>query len=246
VIARMCRIEAIVALVLLAGLLAGAASGGAAAFSSVLQTTASTPGPCSTPVGTPAASHSASGSPVTTPSASGSPVASPEPPCTPVAASNVPAECVVSADGVILPIASNPLKNSATAAGLAITQVLVENNVDPATGSDAPDHLEIALRNDSGAELGGFLVYYEITDLTTGAKEGYCSALTGFTIPAGGDRVVHFDNTGAADHFPDNDFSLYHQSLNEMQVDVTVSAANVAPQTASVTKDAGGAENPDE
>jgi hypothetical protein len=132
------------------------------------------------------------------------------------------------------------------APGLSIVQVLVENNVDPATGGDAPDHLEIALRNDSTAELRGFVVYYEITDLTTGAKEGYCSALTGFTIPAGGERTAHFDNSGAADHFPDNEFSLYHQSLNEMQVDVTVSATGVAPQSASVTKEAGGAENPDE
>jgi hypothetical protein len=177
---------------------------------------------------------------------SASPAASPEANCTPVASSDVPAECVASADGLILPIAANPITNSSTAPGLAITQVLVENNVDPATGSDAPDHLEIALRNDSGAELSGFVVYYEITDLTTGAREGYCSALNGFTIPAGGERAAHFDNTGAADHFPDNEFSLYHQSLNEMQVDVTVSAAGVAPQTASVTKEAGGAENPDE
>jgi hypothetical protein len=158
----------------------------------------------------------------------------------------VPAECVASADGPILPIAANPITNTATAPGLTIQQVLVENNVDPATGGDAPDHLEIALRNDSGAELSGFVVYYEITDLTTGAKEGYCSARTGFTIPAGGERVAHFDNSGAADHFPDNEFSLYHQSLNEMQVDVTVSATGVAPQTVSVTKEAGGAENPDE
>jgi hypothetical protein len=90
------------------------------------------------------------------------------------------------------------------------------------------------------------VVYYEITDLVTGAKEGYCSALTGFTIPAGGDRVVHFDNSGAPDHYPDNEFSLYHSSMSEMQVDVTVSATGVAPQTASVKKEAGGDENPDE
>jgi hypothetical protein len=181
-----------------------------------------------------------------TPSAAGSPVASPTPNCTPAAASEIPAECAPAADGLILPIASNPITNSSTAPGLAIVQVLVENNVDPATGGDAPDHLEIALRNDSSAELSGFIVYYEITDLTTSAKEGYCSALPGFTIPAGGERTVHFDNTGATDHFADNEFSLYHQSLNEMQVDVTVSATGVAPQTASVTKEAGGAENPDE
>jgi hypothetical protein len=173
--------------------------------------------------------------PSASPSPSGSPVASP-----------VPAECVASAGGIILPIDSNPINNTSTASGLTIVEVLVENNVDPATGGDAPDHLEIKLRNDSESELSGFVVYYEITDLVTGAKEGYCSELAGFTIPAGGERVVHFDNTGATDHYPDNEFSLYHSSINEIQVDVTVSATGVAPQTASVKKDAGGDENPDE
>jgi hypothetical protein len=149
-------------------------------------------------------------------------------------------------DGPVLPVTANPIANTATASGLKILQVLVENNTDPATGKDAPDHLEIALQNDGQQELSTFEVYYEITDLTTGAKEGYYRKLEGFTIPAGGTRVVHFDNTGEIDHYPDNEFSLYHLSLNELQVDVQVSAAGVAPQSASVKKDAGGDENPDE
>jgi hypothetical protein len=245
VIVRICRIEAFVVVILLAGLVAVAASGGAAAVSSMMQTAATT-GDCATPSGSPEASPAELGSPVATPSAQASPAASPEADCTPVASSEPPAECVVAAGAIVLPIAANPITNTSTAPGLAIVQVLVEDNVDPATGGDAPDHLELLLRNDSAAELSGFVVYYEITDLTTGAKEGYCSALAGFTIAAGAERTAHFDNTGQPDHFPDNEFSLYHQSLNEMQVDVTVSANGVAPQTASVTKDAGGAENPDE
>ncbi len=151
-----------------------------------------------------------------------------------------------ASDGPVLPVTANPISNDATEPGLTIEQVLVENNVNPATNKDAPDHLEIALRNESQQELSGFEVYYEITDLTTGAKEGYYSKLEGFTIPAGGTRVVHFDNSGEEDHFPVNEFSLYHLSMSELQVDVMVSAAGVAPQTASVKKDAGGDENPDE
>jgi hypothetical protein len=153
---------------------------------------------------------------------------------------------VASSDGQVLPVKSNPISNNSTAPGLKIAQLLVEDNVNPATGKDAPDHLEIALRNDSAQELKGFEVYYQITDLTTGAKEGYHTKLDAFTIPAGGERVVHFDDSGAADHYPDNKYSLYHSSKNEMQFDVTVSATDVAPQTASVKKDAGGDENPDE
>jgi hypothetical protein len=149
-------------------------------------------------------------------------------------------------DEPVLPVTANPIANKATAPGLKIEQVLVENNTDPATGKDAPDHLEITLRNESQQELSNFEVYYEITDLTTGAKEGYYRKLEGFTIPAGGTRVVHFDNTGEKDHFPDNEFSLYHLSMNELQVDVQVSASGVAPQIASAKKDAGGDENPDE
>jgi hypothetical protein len=149
-------------------------------------------------------------------------------------------------DGPVLPVASNPISNTSTEPGLKIEKVLVEDNVNPATGKDAADHLEIALRNESDQEMSGFEVYYQITDLTTGAKEGYHSKLEGFTIPAGGERVVHFDDTGEPDHYPDNEFSLYHLSMNEMQVDVTVSATGFAPQTASVKKDAGGDENPDE
>jgi hypothetical protein len=151
-----------------------------------------------------------------------------------------------SSDGPVLPVASNPISNTSTEPGLKIEKVLVEDNVNPATGKDAADHLEIALRNESDQEMSGFEVYYQITDLTTDAKEGYYSKLEGFTIPAGGERVVHFDDTGEPDHYPDNEFSLYHLSRNEMQVDVTVSATGFAPQTASVKKDAGGDENPDE
>jgi len=174
-----------------------------------------------------------------TPDTSSSPVAT----GSPVA---LPPECRPSADGLVLPVASNPISNPSTTPGLKIEQVLVENNVDPATGKDAPDHLEILLVNESDQEMSDFVVYYEITDLTTGDKEGYCSELTGFTIAAGEQRSVHFDNTGEKDHFPDNEFSLYRSSLNEMQVDVTVSATGFEPQTATVKKDAGGDEDPND
>jgi hypothetical protein len=244
VIDRTRTIGAVVTL-LTASILAVSLSGGTAVSFS-MQTTASTPEVCPSPSGSPAATPSSEGSPLASPSPAGSPFASPEASCASLVSVEPPAECVASADGIVLPVASNPIANPSTSPGLAIAEVLVENNVDPATGGDAPDHLEIALRNESRSELSGFVVYYEITDLVTGAKEGYCSALLGFTIPAGGERVVHFDSTGATDHYLDNEFSLYHASLNEMQVDVTVSATGVAPQTASVKKDAGGDEDPND
>jgi hypothetical protein len=235
VIKRVSSFGVLVAVLLVAGIVVVAVGGGAA-LSSAMQTADSTPVACASPEASPAAS----------PEASASPSASPEAPCGPVAMTEPPAECLPTADGLVLPVAANPIVNTATAAGLVIVEAKVEDNVDPATGGDAADHLEIKLRNDSSAELSGFIVYYEITDLVDGTKEAYCSALTGFTIPAGGERVAHFDRTGQPDHFPDNEFSLFHASLNEMQFDITVSATGVAPQTTTITKDAGGNEDPND
>lgn len=147
----------------------------------------------------------------------------------------------------VLPVKANPITNSSTVQALKIDSVLVENNVDPATAKAADDHLEIAVRNTGGAELSKFEAFYTFTDPTTKSSESYYTKLAdSFTIPAGGTRVVHFDNTGAADHYPVNKFSLYATSKNALDVTVTVSAADAAVQTATIAKDAGGAENPGE
>jgi len=147
----------------------------------------------------------------------------------------------------VLPVRANPIANNATAPGLEITSVLVENNQDPATKKDAEDHLEVALRNSSTQALSGFEVYYTITDTKTSETEGYYTNLgPEFTIPAGASRTVHFDQTGKVDHFPDNEFSIYNSSKNALDVKVQVSAKGVAVADSSVKKDAGGAENPDE
>jgi hypothetical protein len=143
----------------------------------------------------------------------------------------------------VLPVASNQIDNTATATTLTIDSVLVENNVDPATGKDADDHLEIALTNTGTTDLSGFEVYYTYDDPTTGDSESYYTQLpASFTIPAGGNRVVHFDGSGAPDHFPDNAFSLYHTSMNALDVTVDVSATDAAPQIMTVAKDPGGEE----
>ncbi len=104
----------------------------------------------------------------------------------------------------------------------------------------------IALANTGATDLAGFEIFYTFTDPTADATESYYFELPdSFTIPAGGRRIVHFDNTGAPDHFPVNEFSLYSTSLDALDVSVTVSAAGAAPQTATVQKDAGGEETAD-
>jgi hypothetical protein len=149
------------------------------------------------------------------------------------------------ADGQVLPVASNPITNSSTVQALKIDSILVENNVDSA-GKTASDHLEIALSNIGSTELTAFEVFYTYTDPATNISENYYAKLPAdFTIPAGGRRAAHFDSTGAPDHFPVNQFSLYYTDTNALDVSVTVSAIGSAVQTSTVHKDAGGAETAD-
>lgn len=149
------------------------------------------------------------------------------------------------AGGPVLPVADNPITNTATVQALKIDSVLVENNVD-SSGKTASDHLEIALTNTGTSELTAFEVFYTFTDPTTNVTENYYAKLPAdFTIPAGEQRTAHFDNTGAPDHFPVNEFSLYYTDTNALDVTVTVSATDAAIQTTTLQKDAGGAEAAD-
>ena len=152
---------------------------------------------------------------------------------------------VVTTGGPVLPVANNPITNTSTVQALTIDSVLVENNVD-AAGTATSDHLEIALTNTSTAELTALEVFYTFTDPTTSTSESYYAQLPAdFTIPAGGKRMAHFDNTGAVDHFPVSEFSLYYTDTNAMDVTVTVSATDAAIRTTTVQKDAGGPETAD-
>lgn len=160
---------------------------------------------------------------------------------------DAPAGTSTGRSSQVLPVTDNPITNTSTVEALKIDSVLVENNVDPTTGKDAADHLEIALSNTGSSALSNVEVFSTFTDPTAGTAESYYTRLPGsFTIPAGGSRIVHFDDTGAADHFPVNKYSLYATSTNALDVSVTVSADGVAVQTATVQRDAGGAENPGE
>jgi hypothetical protein len=162
-----------------------------------------------------------------------------------VATTTVAAGNATPAGGAVLPVPSNPITNVATAQTLKIDSVLVENNLD-ANGKAASDHLEIALSNSGSIDSKGIEVFYVFTDPTTGTTENYYTRLPDdFTVPAGGKRVVHFDDTGVPDHFPVNKFSLYYTSSNALDVSVTVSAKDAAVQTFDLKKDAGGAEAAD-
>jgi hypothetical protein len=152
---------------------------------------------------------------------------------------------VGAAAAPVLPVNSNPIVNTSTNSVLTIESVLVENNVD-STGAAVDDHLEIALSNTGSADVASIEVFTTFTDPTAGVTESYYTKLPdSFVVTAGGQAVVHFDNTGAAGHFPENAFSLYRTSLNAMDVTVVVSGTDAAVQTMTVQKDAGGDETAD-
>lgn len=138
-----------------------------------------------------------------------------------------------------------PVVTQAPLNDFKITTVLVENNVNPATGKDASDHLEVFLKSSGSKDIAGFSLTYTITDLITKATQSYTVPLTGFVLKAGETKSVHIDTTGEAGHFRANPNSLYYQSQNEMRVDVTVSVAGHTTQTGTVLKDKGGAEEAD-
>ena len=145
--------------------------------------------------------------------------------------------------GAVLPVTGNPITNTATERTLSVDEVLVENNVDPTTGKATDDHLEIVITNTGSTTLTGFEVFYTIKDSTTGESESYYTELPRtFEVSGTSSRTIHFDNKSAPVHFPDNPYSLYHTSLNGLDVTVEVSAQGAAPQTASVKKDPGGDE----
>lgn len=123
-----------------------------------------------------------------------------------------------------------------------ITSVLVENNVNPATGKDAPDHLEIFLNSTSNSDITNMSLYYTITDLVTNDTQSYTVPLTGFVLKSGETKSAHIDTATGVDHFRANPNSLYYKSQNEMRVDVSVSAPGHKTQTGTVMKDKGGAE----
>jgi hypothetical protein len=67
--------------------------------------------------------------------------------------------------------ADSPIVEGGAPATYRIGELLVENNYDPATRSDAPDHLEIQVLNDGPADLTALTVYYTITDADSGARK---------------------------------------------------------------------------
>ncbi|OOY27786.1 hypothetical protein BMI90_11300 [Thioclava sp. L04-15] len=141
-------------------------------------------------------------------------------------------------------MAPSPITAAGTAAPFHIGELLVENNVDPATHTDAPDHLEIELINDSAKPLSGFTLYYTITDADSGAQEAYILH-PDVSVPANGSAQIHVDDSGKAGHLRANPNSIYATAQSAKDVTVSLQLPGSVAVTQSVKKDAGGAEQAD-
>jgi len=139
----------------------------------------------------------------------------------------------------VLPVDSNPIVNASTARGLTIVTAAAEDVVDPATKAAITDRLQVTVRNDTTTELISFEIYYVMVDVTTGQSEAYYQALTGFTVAAGATGTLSFDGETGPGHFPENTFSIYRSSKNQVDFTIEVSAAGVQVANATATKGSG-------
>ncbi len=145
----------------------------------------------------------------------------------------------------VLPVAANPIKNDATVEGLKITDAMVENNVDPVTKKALSDQLQISLQNTATAATSGLEIYYKMTDSVTKKTEGYYQKLTGLKIEPGQTTTIYFDNKTGAGHYPENNYSIYRTSKNEVVISLEVSTPGLKPATFEVKKSIGTSEKQD-
>jgi len=137
---------------------------------------------------------------------------------------------------------SNPIVESSGTKGFAINSVVAENNVD-AAGAAADDHLELTVTNTSKADItNGWDLYYSLTDTISAGVQSFYLPLPGFSLKAGQTAHLHVDTSGAPGHFRADPNSSYYTGKDALMVEATLHAKGLAPQTAGVKKDAGGAE----
>jgi len=147
--------------------------------------------------------------------------------------------------------AADPIVKGGKTGGPVIVAAKVEDNFDPVTKKDIPDHLEISLNNPAAVGVQGLQIFYTITDSTSGKTESYYRNLSAFKFPANSPMVLHFDSKGSpdstlpGDHFRLNPNSLLYKSPNAKTMTIEIAATGFQPSTLSIKKDAGGAEKAD-
>lgn len=145
----------------------------------------------------------------------------------------------------VVPVTKNPIVNSSKITGISITSAMVQDNVDPVTKKAITDRLLIAVTNKGKNPAIGFEIYYSMTDSVTKVTENYYLPLTGFTLNAGATGYLNFDGKSGVGHFPENQFSLYRASTNEVKFNIQLSAKGYKIATAKSVKAKGTGEKVD-
>lgn len=150
-----------------------------------------------------------------------------------------PAASGAASGPAVLPVTKNPITNTGTKPGLAISETMVENNVDKASGKEVSDRLQFTLKNSSAEEITGVEVYYTMTETPSGKSESYYQKLDGLTIAPNKEATVYFDNESGEGHYPENKFSIYRTSPEEVKFDIQASAPGFAAARGTAVKEAG-------
>ena len=163
-------------------------------------------------------------------------------------ASTAPAsttQAAATSSEVVLPVDTNPISNQAVHPDLEVVSAAVEDLVDPSSGQAIDDRLMLTLHNNGSQELSDFEVFYTMADAVTGATESYYQRLDGFVLPAGAEDYVYFDNKTDPGHYPENQFSLYRSSVNQVDFSIMVSANGSGVAQATTVKSEGTGEKVD-
>ena len=145
----------------------------------------------------------------------------------------------------VLPVADNPIKNIAAAPGLVIVTAQVEDNVDPETNKAIADRLQLSLKNNSNQTMSDFEIFYRMTDSKTGASEGYYEKLVGLSLNPNETKTIFFDNQSSANHYPENKYSLYRTSKNEVLFTIELSTSGFKTASSKAVKAPGTSEQQD-
>lgn len=139
----------------------------------------------------------------------------------------------------VLPVSSNPIHNTSQQEGLLIVAAAAEDNADPVTKQAISDRLQLTLQNTSSQTMSGLEVYYTMKDAKTGQSESYYQKLNGLQLAPSETKTIYFDNGTASGHYPENKFSLYRSSKNQVDFTIQVSAPGFKTATATAKKSAG-------
>lgn len=146
---------------------------------------------------------------------------------------------------LVVPVAENPIVNISNVVGISITSAMVQDNVDPVTKKAITDRLLVTVVNTGSTTATGFEIYYSMTDSVTKVVENYYLPLTGFELKAGETGYLNFDGKTGVGHFPENKFSLYRSSTNEVTFKIQLSANGYKVATSTAVKDKGTGEKVD-